>query len=95
MTGVEFDEIFKDKIQEVCTKITKAAHDRGFVMMGNIQIIKFRDFIYGFKFAYDHPNSRGFYQVVYTVMYNNKTNEYTYHEGYPNNPSHADGRIVN
>lgn len=94
MTGKEFDEIFKPKINELCEAITKRAIENDLIMFDGIQVIKFRDFIYGFKFNCSHKSMRGFIQKVYTVMYNPKTEKYIWHEGYPKEPMN-DGRVVN
>lgn len=94
MTGKEFDEVFKIKIDEVCRRIEARVIENNLQLFGGIQVMKFRDFIYGFKFTCVHPNSRSIRESVYTVMYNNKTSEYIWHEGYPETPQH-DGKVIN
>lgn len=92
MKDLEFDEIFKTKATEFCQVLKGVAHQRGRIVH-SVDIQKHKAFIYMFDIRTSIARMRMLpVSSIYTVMYNPKSDKYTWHEGYPRN-SHE--KVIN
>lgn len=81
--GKEFDELFKVKATEFCQVLSGVSQQKGYVVH-DANIEKIHDFVYGFHLFVTMKGMRMLpMRLTYTVMYDPKTEKYTWHKGPP------------